>query len=289
MTAHILQFSATAGLSKKDRKQIARAAILSRPSRVEIQQVQPARDEGETITLRNKHLRDARKDAWREADSIRNYWRALLKFSDAIAQAQSHGVAEGDAHPPHDPDGRWTILANYRRAIVQQLLTPAPDTAAIAWKKAALASGQHEYTDVKTESVERAIADDEAFLATHLTRRNNSEATARRRDFKEAMRRRIRDIAASRDLSDEEIKPALTLKHHEIGRFSQQHGVNIGWLLEGKGRIFEKDTIRPNPNMTGSEFAAVVTTLPMADQQAITTIVRELLREELDETPPSVA
>jgi hypothetical protein len=37
---------------------------------------------------------------------------------------------------------------------------------------------------------------------------------------------RLRDIAASRDLSDEEIKPALTLKHHEIGRFSQQHGVD---------------------------------------------------------------
>jgi hypothetical protein len=39
-------------------------------------------------------------------------------------------------------------------------------------------------------------------------------------EFKEAMRRRIRDVAASRDLSDEEIKPALTLKHQEIARFS---------------------------------------------------------------------
>jgi hypothetical protein len=56
-----------------------------------------------------------------------------------------------------------------------------------------------------------------------------------------------------------------------------------------KGRIFEKDPITLNPNMTGSEFAAVVTTFPMADQQAITTMVRELMREELDETPPSVA
>jgi hypothetical protein len=31
--------------------------------------------------------------------------------------------------------------------------------------------------------------------------------------------------------------------------------------------------------MTGSEFAAVVTTLPMADQQAISHMVRELLQE----------
>jgi hypothetical protein len=40
------------------------------------------------------------------------------------------------------------------------VLTPAPDTAAVAWKKAALAAGQHEYTDIKTERIERAIADD---------------------------------------------------------------------------------------------------------------------------------
>jgi hypothetical protein len=77
-------------------------------------------------------------------------------------------------------------------------------------------------------------------LAAHPIRHNNSEAMARRREFKEAMRRRIRDIAASRDFSYEEIKPALTLKHHEIARFSEQHGVNIEWLLEGKGRIFNR-------------------------------------------------
>jgi len=57
------------------------------------------------------------------------------------------------------------------------------------------------------------------------------------------------------------------------------HGVNLEWLLEGKGRIFEKDPITLNPNMTGSEFAAVVTTLPMADQQAIGAMVREILQE----------
>ena len=48
-------------------------------------------------------------------------------------------------------------------------------------------------------------------------------------------------IAASRDLSDEEIKPALTLKHRRIAQFSEQHGVNLEWLLEGRGRIFKTD------------------------------------------------
>jgi hypothetical protein len=238
MSCEIIEFSAIAGLSKKDRKQIARAAILGRPSRVEIEQ-EPDRNEGETITLRNKHLRDARKDAWRMAYSIRSYWHARLRFEDAISCAQNHGAAEGDAHPPHDPDDRWTILANYRQAIAQQLLTPAPDTAAIAWKKAALASGQHEYTGVKPERIERAIADDLAFLAAHPFRRSNSEAMARSREYKDAMRQRIRDIAASRDLSDEEIKPALSLKHYKVVQFVDKHGVNWQWLLEGKGRIFK--------------------------------------------------
>src|ERR1019366_4099554 len=140
-------------------------------------------------------------------------------------------------------------------------------------------SGQHEYTGVKTERIERAIASDVEFLAAHPMRRSNSEAMAHRREFKEAMRQRIRDIAASRDLSDEEIKPALSLKHHEIAEFTEKHGVNLEWLLEGKGRIFKKDPIRLSPNMTGNEFAAVVTMMPIADQQAIGDMVREMLQE----------
>jgi hypothetical protein len=117
-----------------------------------------------------------------------------------------------------------------------------------------------------------------AFLAAHPVRQSNSEAMARRREFKEAMRQRIRDIAASCDLSDEEIKPVLKLKHHEIGEFTEKHGVNLEWLLEGKGRIFKKDPIRLSPNMTGEEFAAVVATMPMADQQAISAKLREMTK-----------
>ena len=56
----------------------------------------------------------------------------------------------------------------------------------------------------------------------------------------EAMRRRIRDIAASRDLSDDEIKPVLRLKHREIGEFCRKHDVSLQWLLEGAGPIFKK-------------------------------------------------
>ena len=132
-------------------------------------------------------------------------------------------------------------------------------------------------TYVKKDRVEKAIADDRAFLAAHPVRqskKHTSEEVARRREF---VRQRIKDIAASRDLSDAEIKPALTLRHHLIARFSEQHGVNIEWLLEGRGRIFKDDPIVLNPNMTGTEFAAVVHTLPIADQRAIEARVREIV------------
>jgi hypothetical protein len=101
-------------------------------------------------------------------------------------------------------------------------------------------------------------------------RRTHSEAVAHRREFNEAMRQRIRDVAASRDLSDEEIKPVLKLKHQEIAEFTEKHGVNLGWLLEGKGRIFKKDQ---------PDLAAVVATMPRADQQVIEAAVDRLLKE----------
>ncbi|MGB7225900.1 MAG: hypothetical protein WBD49_25780 [Bradyrhizobium sp.] len=121
-----------------------------------------------------------------------------------------------------------------------QLLTPAPDTGAITWKRATFEAGQHRFTDTKPERIERAIADDEAWLAAHPTKRTgNVEACAKRRAFKEAMRQRIKEVAATRDLADEVIRPVLKLKHEEIGRFCQTHSVNIGWLLEGVGPIFK--------------------------------------------------
>jgi hypothetical protein len=91
--------------------------------------------------------------------------------------------------------------------LMRQLLTAAPDAQAVAWKQAELARGQHRQSDVAPGRIEQAIAADKAWLAAHLTRRSNSEAMARSREFKEAMRRRIRGVAADRGLSDTEIKP----------------------------------------------------------------------------------
>jgi hypothetical protein len=212
------------------------------------------------------------------AEAATRYWRLRIDFEEAVSWAQRMGIPEGGFHPVN-PDHRGPNVERWRAALVKQLLTPAWDVASVKWKQMALARGQHEYTGVKTERIEHAIADDLAFLAAHPVRRSNSETMARRREFKEAMRQRIRDVAASRDLSDEEIKPVLKLKHHEIAKFTEKHGVNLEWLLEGRGRIFKKDPIRLSPNMTGGELAAVVAKMPEADQQAIRATVREILQE----------
>jgi hypothetical protein len=57
------------------------------------------------------------------------------------------------------------------------------------------------------------------------------------------VRGRTRDVATSRSLSNEEIEPALRLKHKDVARFREKHDVNLDWLLEGEGRIFREDTI----------------------------------------------
>ena len=107
------------------------------------------------------------------------------------------------------------------------------------------------------------------------TRVNGGAMT--RREFKEAMRRRIRIVALLRDLSVEEIKPALTLKHHEIAKFTEKHGVNLEWLLERRGPINNGgDKIKP---MSPAEFAAVLRTLPEAEQRKIEAVMELFLED----------
>ena len=70
----------------------------------------------------------------------------------------------------------------------------------------------------------------------------------------------------------------MTLKHHEIAKFTERHDVNPEWLLEGKGRIFKKGKIQPNP-MSGVEFAALVRTLPEAEQRKIEAVIDLFLED----------
>ena len=85
-------------------------------------------------------------------------------------------MPEAAYHPVVDSKDHVPMVIRYREALVRQLLTPAPDANSGKWKQAALAGGKHRYTDVKPERIERAIADDLAFLAAHPVRQSNRKS-----------------------------------------------------------------------------------------------------------------
>jgi hypothetical protein len=125
---------------------------------------------GVTATAQNGHLRQDLKEAWRMAEAAVRYWRTRVDFEDAVSSAQRMGLPEGRSHAPLDDD-RMSKVKSWRAAIVRQLLTPAPDAASVKWKQAAWA--RDNYLAVKPERIERAIADDLAFLAAHPVRQSN--------------------------------------------------------------------------------------------------------------------
>jgi hypothetical protein len=185
MTANIIEF---------------KGATAHRVSSVRRERAEPFTEEAdapETLspTCKSRRLRKKRWDAWREARAVTRYWQARLDLSDAIECVQRHDAPVGRDHPAVNPGDHWPLLTSYRKALVEQLLTPAPDLAAVSWKKATHAKSQHRYVDcadlrsallaphVKAEQIgrliERAIADDEAFLAAHPTRpKRKAEAEA---------------------------------------------------------------------------------------------------------------
>ena len=76
-------------------------------------------------------------------------------------------------------DGRWAFVNKYREALGEQLLTPAPNVASVNWKRQQLSKPCIPYIGVEKELVEKAIADDIAFLDAHPTR--NSRANKLRK------------------------------------------------------------------------------------------------------------
>jgi hypothetical protein len=203
-----------------------------------------------TETAKNSRLRDARKTAWYMADRTRDYWRARLDWHSSLETARNAGVTDALKYPDSLSIDRWDLVHAWRAALVVQLLTPAPKLNDVTWKQRVLASGELQYCDVPPERVQKSIDADIAWLDAHPTKKSkpmSTEAKEHRRNFKEAMRRRIKDIAASRDIPDDEIRPVLSLKHRHIGEFAIKYSVNLEWLLEGKGRIFKKDPIKAEP------------------------------------------
>jgi hypothetical protein len=284
MSCEIIQFSAFSRPTRPESDKQAPVGVTAIGNRVltprqRRREGKPELPPPATETAKNFRIRTKRRDAWWLADRTADYWHARFKWDQALDTAQKYGIGDSGSFPPRAPASPFEAVNTWREAVAKQLLTPAPTLADVAWKRAKIKSDEFKRLPITLARAEQAIADDLAFLAAHPTRRTNSEALARNREFKEAMRQRIRDIAASRDLSDEEIKPVLRIKHQEIAEFTEKHGVNLEWLLEGKGRVFKKDPIRLGPNSTGAEFAAVVRRLPEAKQRTVEAVVDQLLKE----------
>jgi hypothetical protein len=122
---------------------------------------------------RNKKTARARRDAWWRAGWVTHYWRVRLDWHGALECAQKRGLADSGSFPPAADENRYSLVERWREAVVKQLLTPAPDGAAVAWKSAKLAGRGFSHLPTKAERIERVIADDLAFLAAHPVRQSN--------------------------------------------------------------------------------------------------------------------
>jgi hypothetical protein len=123
-----------------------------------------------TTTAKNARLRLARREAWWKAEALTNYWRAQLDFMNAVLIAKGHGLTEvSRAHAEISEKARCSNVGIYRQALGKQLLTPAPDAASVNWKRKHLS--EITYIGLKKGLLEKAIADDIAFLDAHPTRK----------------------------------------------------------------------------------------------------------------------
>jgi hypothetical protein len=128
-------------------------------------------DQTLTITQRNKRLRKERDLKWCAASARAEVLRAQMEMHTKVQIAQMYRLPEVRNIPAVDPADYSIMLEKYRKARMDMLLTPAPDARALIWKR------QHverlvewDWVGVKPEQVERAIADDEAFLKAHPVR-----------------------------------------------------------------------------------------------------------------------
>jgi hypothetical protein len=92
-----------------------------------------------TDSCRNQRARLRRRDVWRRAERSTSYWRTRLDWQSALEFAQRDGIGDSSSFEQVMHGERFELLELWRAALVEQMLTPAPDLAAIAWKRSKLA------------------------------------------------------------------------------------------------------------------------------------------------------
>jgi hypothetical protein len=145
------------------------------PLRVMVSAERPAtaysRHEPATITADNSRLRSDRRDVWREADAVMGYWLAAMKMHTAISILQNFGAVEVERYPFIEPESHGTLVKKYRLAWAKLMLTPAPGSNHVRWKKMQFIAKNYEFTGLPPERIEQAIADDEEWLKAHPVRK----------------------------------------------------------------------------------------------------------------------
>jgi hypothetical protein len=127
--------------------------------------------EPQTETCRNQRLRIARRDGWWHAGRVADYWRARLDWLGALETAQRWEIADSASLQLPGNVSRYSLVDTWREAVVKQLLTPAPDGGAVAWKRAKLQGREFAHLPIKAPRVEQSIAADVEFLTAHPARR----------------------------------------------------------------------------------------------------------------------
>ena len=133
-----------------------------------------------TETCVNSRLRLARRDAWWTADRLTDFARAHMDWHGALSCAQSWNVPRAGDYP--EASASQPLVDAWRAALVAQLLTPAPDLTAVAWKQVKLGGEDIRHINIDPRRIERAIAADEAWLAAHPSKRSKPMSDEKRRN-----------------------------------------------------------------------------------------------------------
>jgi hypothetical protein len=193
----------------------------------------PKCKEGASDTAENFRLRQDRYYDWRQAASIMDYWRAMMKIKSAIACVQNYGTPEGDMHEFVTDETHGHLVAKWRAAWARLMLTPAPNAREVNWKRAQLKADKYKCTGLSAARIEQAIADDVEFLKAHPTRRSRG-AIEERREWKAAFRARVTLYAEQNGIDKSELAWLGRLRHQDLVSFARRHRVDYAWMFTGE-------------------------------------------------------
>jgi hypothetical protein len=130
-----------------------------------------------TITAENFRLRKERYYEWRQADATMDYWRAVMKMKSAISRLQNYGTPEGDQHEFVTDETHGTLITKWRAAWACLMLTPAPCSRELNWKRDQIKGSKWQYNGLSADRIKQAIADDDEWLKAHPVRKGGRKAS----------------------------------------------------------------------------------------------------------------